>query len=141
MRVMTVLLLAAGCGGPIKSAPIVKGIETYPHEVDYELLGQTKAHVCASEEQIKAWRGSGPVGQGYLYHAAVYQALEYISGADGLIEVRAFSQWEGANLCVTVTGRAYRVIGMRAMWGQGYDGRKAQPKARALPTLPSLGGE
>lgn len=134
-------LVMVACGGPIKSAPIRKGIDTYPHEVDYELLGTTKAKVCASEEQLKSWRGSGPVGQGYLYDTAVYQALEYVRDADGLIEVRAFSQWEGANLCVTVTGRAYRVIGMRAMWGAGYDSRKASPNPRALPSLPSVGGE
>lgn len=113
--VLAFAVTLSACGGPIQSAPNVRGIETYPHEVDYELLGQAKGKACAGEVELKAWSGSGPVGDRWLYHTARIHAVDSIDGADGLVEARAIAFYEGSNLCVVVVGRAYRITAMRAV--------------------------
>jgi hypothetical protein len=147
MRRLNAVGLAAAlsaCGAPIQSAPNVRGIETYPHEVEYELLGQAKGKACAGEVELKAWRGSGPVGDRWLYHSARIHAIDSIEGADGLVEARAVAFLEGANLCVVVVGRAYRITAMRAV-APGLSLRPPRGVAKSetkvpLPLIPDFEG-
>ena len=123
------LLTSAGCAVHNPTAyitppsPVSIPDTFYPAEVDYELLGLVTGSACADMAQLeregaKETRAIVPgTGHPAVYQAARYDALEKAGDADNLASVRAKVTWENGKECVEVTGRAYRVTGMRSVAG------------------------
>jgi hypothetical protein len=90
--------------------------------VDYELLAVATGHACATPGVLEAIgkipsADKFPTGQTYLYEQAKFEAIQSIPNADGdgLIEIRAHSSpMTDGQICMTLVGRAYRVIALRA---------------------------
>jgi len=93
--------------------------QAYPLEVTYEMLGVAKAEACGDPRRSEAGSiniGSGDVvvGNPALFQEAKYLAIESVPNADNLLYIRAKVEREALKECVSVTGRAYRVVKLQA---------------------------
>lgn len=123
LLMVAVVVVATGCspvyqsrGG--RSLPLDQ-IETWKHEIDYELLGHVTAQACAASSADSAKRGSSkdPSANGprALFEQAKVAALAGGRDLDGLIAVRTVVTEQNGTVCVKVTGRAYRIARLRAV--------------------------
>lgn len=139
----TVLIsLLSGCGLLPTAASTPPGtsyeLKLYPHEVEYELLGQSTANACAPQELLKhmtSAKSPDPraFGNSYLFEKAKYDAITQLRGADGLVGIRGWAEDKDGQECVTVTGRGYRMLSLRATEGHppGERNTKPEPKVNA----------
>jgi hypothetical protein len=131
-RILASLVMLSGCASlpafrsPANGQP--SGQQTYPLEVEYELLGTATAKACG--ETYGSSSDPLAIG-GALYDKAKYAAIQHTDGADGLVAIRAALLLEGEQKCVTVTGRAYRLLSMRATAGHGAGERSTAPPRKA----------
>lgn len=91
----------------------------------------TTAEVCVPVEQVQLLRhypsrDPRAIGNGVLFEEAKYAAIDKVRGADGIISIHAKVDENTGRECVTVTGRAYRVLSLRATGGCK-SGEKATP--------------
>lgn len=140
---------ASGCAKPVPPAwitppsPPVFPETFYPAEVDYQLLGLVEGHACMEEDDLARY-GTVEVtslepGAGHpaVVQAAKYDALTKAENADSLTSIRAKVSWDGTQQCVDVTGRAYRVTGIRSVAGaSSTTGLTALVAVTSGPALP-----
>lgn len=104
-----------------------------PHEAEYELLASTTAQACASIGDFRYFEGvKSPdpfaVTPAFLYEEAKYNAIGKIAGADVLVATRAKSTIDNGQTCVTVTGRAARVLSLRSGAWSARDDQQVERK-------------
>lgn len=135
---LTVIVM--GCGqlsAAFKTPPVpVLDAATHPLEIEYELLGTATGQACASLEELHGGASLDPraIGGSVLLEKAKYQAIEQTEGADGLVAVRTRVTWAGDQQCVSVRGRAYRLLSIRATGGYAPGERsKAPPRPAEIP--------
>lgn len=102
-------------------------ITMYPHEARYELLDTTSGEYCATEDEIKRFQrykshDPNAIGHGVMFEGAKLNAIGKLPGADGLVEIRTKVEQRRAEECVTVIGRGYKLIMLRAVGSGGGDG-------------------
>jgi hypothetical protein len=142
---LAALAFPSGCGTlhqfatqpskPLETSPM------YPHEAVYELLAIGQGKACRSKEELKrlaAWAGRPSTdevaaGSGYLYEEAKYLAIESVPTADNLLFPRTRAEINDDDICVYVTGRAYRLTSLRSTPPLG---QSEPPHPPAAPTLP-----
>ena len=125
--------------------------QAYPLEVTYEMLGVAKAEACGDPRGSVAGAvsiGSGEVvvGNPALFQEAKYLAIESVPNADNLLYIRAKVERQPQKECVSVTGRAYRVLKLlaRAPGSSAADDLATPPPAPAqgdpasAPLVPPL---
>ena len=119
-------LCAAGCAAPkvvhtsfqTSGSPMVAPSRVYPTHVEYELLSVARGKACVSNHSLQEdlIAGESPIeaGTGHpaVYQAAKYNALESMPEADNLTAIRAFVEQDEEQQCVTVAGRAYRIVAL-----------------------------
>jgi hypothetical protein len=95
------------------------GQQTYPLEVEYDLLDVASGKACDGKEYLRGDKSPDPaaVGDGRLFEEAKFAAIHQVAGTDGLVAVRTKVEWSGDRQCVTVIGRAYRLLSIRATQG------------------------
>ena len=114
--------------------------KTYPWAASYEMLGLARGEACA---EVKSLVQSGDsatsgavVGNPALFREAKYLAIESVPNADSLLYVRAKAERARERECVTVTGRAYRVVKLQAQPPQAPRPRPRSPLPIATPPAP-----
>lgn len=141
-RAMVVLAMtmAGGCAGmpfpAMTQAALQPPERAYPHEIEYAVLDQSSARACASEDELAQLKGArttdrAAVGHPALFERAKFDAITLAKGADGLTGVSSRVEIINGQQCVTVRGRGYRILGMRA------GARGAQISGKAESTLPT----
>ena len=98
--------------------PVTDVAQLYPAEIEYELLGPATGKACAMLRDLpielpQLFQKERSVGHVLLYEHAKYDALGHVPNADALLEVRGVAETHNGEECVTVTGRAYRISGLR----------------------------
>jgi hypothetical protein len=109
MRYSLVLLCLSGCSmvrfkTPTTPAPMPDMAPLYPHEVQYELLGNVVGDACEG-----VWTPTEEIVE-----AAKFEALHQTPTADGLMAVRYKAETSFPKKCVTLIARAYRIVSVRA---------------------------
>ena len=120
--VLTICLAASGC------APMNQYITPHQPVVamqelgapDYELLGQISGVACRDKDELKNLvaqsRGANKdfdevmAQETVVYYEAKYNALESVPEADNMMHVRTKAIYDGSRICVTVKGRAYKLL-------------------------------
>jgi hypothetical protein len=128
MRRLAALLLMTGCAPAIQVGAIAPPAlpptgASHPLAIDYELLSTAVGVACANPATLadmNARKGSDvAVGHPYLYELAKYNAIGDAARADGLMLIRARADFAtDGKVCVTVSGRAYRLRSVRATPGK-----------------------
>lgn len=149
IRLAAVLLplSAVACAPPWGSAYAPRSaVDFHPHEATYELLGRVSSSACGTNEFVKEyvdrstdkWHGH----HRYLYEVAKVQALDGRPEADLLLFVRAIEKVKDGQFCVTVSGHAARLTGLRASaWSPSLvAARTAAGRSGALLSPPDLNG-
>lgn len=87
---------------------------------DYELLGQISGVACRDKDELKNLvaqsKGSNKdfeetlAQETVVYYEAKFNALESVPEADNMMHVRSKAIYEGNRICVTVKGRAYKLL-------------------------------
>lgn len=116
------LVTAAGC------APVNQFITPHQPVVamqelgapSYELLGQISGVACRDRDELKNLVGQSRgtnkdvdealAAETVVYYEAKYNALESVPEADNMMHVRTKAIYEGGRICVTVKGRAYKLL-------------------------------
>lgn len=121
-RLVLLCLAAAGCA-PVNQyitphQPVVAMQELGAPE--YELLGQISGVACRDKDELKNLvaqsRGTNKdfeenvAQETVVYYEAKYNALESVPEADNMMHVRSKVVYEGSRICVTVKGRAYKLL-------------------------------
>jgi len=123
-------------GTPDGVDPTFRGVEA--GVVDYEILGSVSGQHCGDLQEYLLASGGRPNWTGPVHpqimEAARFDALQKLPEADSLMYVRAKVDNDGYKQCVTITGRAYRVLRMSA--GNGSSGSVAPDAPPAPPTPP-----
>jgi hypothetical protein len=96
-------------------------ITLHPHAATYELMGPVQGKACRNMDELGKmykWAGSPStdsnwIGSRFLYEEAKYNALE-TAHADNLMFVRAHAEITSNDVCVYITGRAYRILSLKA---------------------------
>lgn len=123
-RAMAVaVVLATGCGAEMwqhkagHSLRLNPG-DTWTQEADYELLAQASGKACAAvdTDAVKRGASSDPARNGppALFEQAKYFAIGSVKEADGLAAIRSEVTENAGVVCVSLTGRAYRITQLRA---------------------------
>ncbi len=140
-------LSAVACAPPWGSAYAPRSaVDFHPHEASYELLGRVSSSACGTNDFVKEyvdrstdkWHGH----HRYLYEVAKVQALDGRPEADLLLFVRAIEKVKDGQYCVTVSGHAARLTGLRATaWSPSLVGaRAATARGNSLLSSPDLNG-
>lgn len=151
-RALAALALSLALGAGCAKAPIITSYVTpdsptplptnlYPTEVDYQLLGLVEGNACEDLEVLEKnpIESAAPLepgmGHPWLYQAAKYDALTKAPDADNLTSIRVKVTQEGDRQCVTLTGRAYRVTGLRSRSAGGVQSGGVQSGGGATTLL------
>jgi hypothetical protein len=143
------VLVLSGCGSihqfTTPQQPAM-AIQLQPHTATYELLDSVQGKACRNMDELgkmEKWSAhlkgdEGWVGSRFLYEEAKYAALESVH-ADNLLYVRARAEINDNDVCVYVTGRAYRILTLKAPspLAEGEANPMAPPPAPLPPPLPS----
>lgn len=141
-----VLSLLGGCILPSKlvTYQTPQGVDPLPQpvsplRVQYEVLGSATATVCHKIQDLGATGPTGlPLGAfPSLVDEARYAALETIPRADNLMYVRVKTESDNVQQCVTLTGRAYRVLSMGS-GGEAPPSGGSGPSAGGVPMPPPM---
>ena len=107
--------------------------KTYPWAAGYQMLGLARGEACAEVKSLFQAPASATsaqvVGHPALFREAKYLAIESVPNADNLLYVRVKAERARERECVTVTGRAYRVVKLQAQPPQPPRPRLASPIA------------
>lgn len=123
-RVMVALFfLVGGCGYAGSITTPRSELTTYPHEVEYQLLGRVNSNACVPFDSLDSfadtskdrWNGK----YRYVYELAKFQALSENKDADVLLYIHTKELIKNGQLCVELTGRAAKVTTVKAVVGPG----------------------
>lgn len=124
MRSLLVVIVAVlpGCGltsfhtanHTTPASPTPPLTTPYATSVQYEMLGWTSAEACSAEDGPIFGNSvtEGGVSHPALYEQAKYLALEGMPEADNLMFIRTHAREDGAQTCLKVTGRGYRILSL-----------------------------
>ena len=122
--VAAVVVGLSGCGSLHQYATPEEphlAITMQPHVATYDLMGPVQGKACRNVMELsKTFKMMGApktdenwIGNRTLYEEAKYAALESVH-ADNLMFVRAHAEFNNDQVCVTITGRAYKILTLKA---------------------------